>query len=53
MLEDLKRGLCKYRIVKEFLADIKRELEGGDEETVKLTELKRLKQGGKTIEEFV
>ena len=36
-----------------FLIDIKKEFGGEDEETVKIVELKRLKQGEKTIEEFV
>ena len=37
----------------EFLADIKREFGGGDEETMKVVELKRLKQEEKIIEKFV
>jgi len=35
------------------LADIKKEFGGGDEEIVKVAELKRLEQGEKTIKEFV
>ena len=53
MLEDLERGSLEYKIAEEFLADIKKEFRGGDKETVKITKLKRLEQGGKTIEEFV
>ena len=34
------------------MADIKKEF-GGDKEIVKVAELKRLEQGGKTMEEFV
>jgi len=37
----------------EFLAAIKKEFGGKEEELVKVTELKRLEQGGKTMEEFV
>ena len=33
--------------------DIKREFGGRDEETVNVAELKKLEQGGKTMEEFV
>ena len=43
MLEDLETELLKYKIVGEFLTDIKREFGRGDKETVKMTELKRLK----------
>ena len=39
MLEDLERGLLEYETVEEFLTDIKREFGGGDEESVKITEL--------------
>ena len=44
MLEDLKGGLLEYESVREFLADIKKELGGGDEESVKVAELQRLEQ---------
>ena len=37
----------------EFLIDIRKEFRGEDEKSTKVTELKRLEQGGKTIEEFV
>ena len=39
-------------MVGEFLADIKKEFGGGDEETVKVAELKRLEQRKRIIEEF-
>jgi len=35
------------------LADIKKKFGGGDEEGVKVAELKRLEQGGKIMEEFI
>jgi len=53
ILEDLKRDLLKYKIAEEFLADIKKEFEEGDEEGVKVAELKRLEQESKTMEKFV
>jgi len=52
MLEDLKLGNLEYKIVKEFLTDLKKELGGGDKKAVEVTELKRLKQEKKTIKEF-
>ena len=35
------------------MADIKKKFGGGDEEIVKVAELKRIEQGGKTMEEFI
>jgi len=43
-LEDLGAG--------EFLLELKKEF-GGDKELVKVAELRRMEQGGKTMEEFV
>ena len=43
----------EYEIVREFLADIEKEFGREDEEIFKITVLKRLEQGEKTIEEFV
>ena len=40
-------------IVEEFLADIKKEFGGGDNEIMKVTELKRIKQESRTMKEFV
>ena len=53
MLEDLEGGLLEYETIGEFLANLKKEFRGGDEETVKIAELRRLKQGERMIEEFV
>jgi len=44
-LKDLEGRLLEYETAGEFLAD--------DEKTVKVAELKRLEQEGRTIEEFV
>ncbi len=35
------------------MTSLKKEFGGGEEELVKMVELRKLKQGGKTIEEFV
>ena len=43
----------EYKIVEEFLVDIKKEFGEGDKETVKIARLKRLEQKEKMIEKFV
>ena len=53
ILEDLEEELLKYETAGEFLADIRKEFGGEDKETVKVVELKRIEQEGKTIEECV
>jgi len=53
MLEDLEEELLEYEIVGEFLADIRKEFGGEDEELVKVTELRRLEQESRMMEEFV
>ena len=53
MLEDLERELLEYENIGEFLANIRKEFRGEDEESVKVAELRRLEQGEKTMEEFV
>ena len=42
ILEDLEGGLLEYETVGEFLADIRKESGGDNEETVKVAKLKRL-----------
>ena len=53
MLEDLERGLLEYKTAEEFLVEIRKEFEGGDEESVKVVGLKKSEQGEKIMEEFV
>jgi len=53
VLEDLKTGEAEFGSAGEFLLELKREFGGGDEKSVKVEELKRIEQGGKTMEEFV
>ena len=45
-----RRGVLEYETAGKFLVDIKTEFGEEDEETVKVTELKRLEQERKTIE---
>ena len=53
MLEDLEVGVLEYETVEEFLVDIRKEFSEGDEESVKVAELKRLEQRRKMMEKFV
>jgi len=52
-MEELEAGELEYETVEEFLTSLKKEFEGGEEESVKVAELRKLEQGGKKIEEFV
>ena len=42
MLEDLKASLLEYKTTREFLVDIRKEFGGGNEELVKVAELKKI-----------
>ena len=53
MLEDLEGGLLEYKNIGEFLADIRKQFGRGDEESVKVAELRRLEQKRKIMKEFV
>ena len=53
ILEELEAGELEFETVGEFLAEIKKEFRGGEEESVKATELRRIEQGGRMMEEFV
>ena len=49
----METGEVEYESVGEFLSEIKKEFGGGDEESVKAVELKRIKQRSRMMEEFV
>jgi len=53
IIEELETEEIEFESVGEFLAEIRREFGGGDEESVKVAELKKIEQEGRTIEEFV
>ena len=53
IIEDLEREFLNYKIVEKFLADLKEEFGRGDNEIMKVGELKKVEQGSRTIEEFV
>jgi len=52
-LREVERRRIGIQISGEFLAAIKKELREGEEELVKVEELKRLEQEEKTMEEFI
>ena len=53
MLEELEAGELEFEMVGEFLAEIRREFGKGEEESVKVAELRKLEQGGRMLEEFI
>jgi len=52
-MEELEAGEMEYETVEEFLTVLRKEFGGGKEEVVKTAELRKLEQGGRTMEEFV
>jgi len=52
-LEDLESGEVEYGLAGEFLLELKKEFGEGDEKSVKVAKLRRIEQGGRTMEEFV
>ena len=42
-----------YKVVGEFLADLKKEFGRGDNKIMKVAKLKKIEQGNKIMEEFV
>ena len=53
IMEELESGEMEYESVEEFFTCLRKEFGGGEEESVKAAELRKLEQGGKTMEEFV
>ena len=53
MIEELEAGEMKYESIEEFFTSIKKEFREGEEEATKVVELRRLEQGGRSMEEFV
>ena len=49
LLKDLKNGEVEFELVGKFLLELKKEFRGGDEELVKVVELKRIEQGERII----
>ena len=53
IMEELESEEVEYKSAEEFLIGLKKEFGGGEEELVKIAELRRLEQGGRTMEEFI
>ena len=53
MLEDLETRVLEFEIVGDFLKEIKKEFDRGDEESKKVTELKETEQDQQIIDEFI
>ena len=53
MMDELESGEMEYEMVEDFLTSLRKEFGGGEEELVKVAELRKMEQGGKTMEEFV
>ena len=53
IMDELELGEVEYESVEEFLTCLRKEFGGGEEELVKTAELRKLEQGGKTMEEFI
>jgi len=53
VIEELESGEVEYETAEEFLTSLRKEFGGGEEEAVKTAELRKMEQGGKTMEEFV
>jgi len=53
MIDELESGEAEYESVEEFLTCLRKEFGGGEEESVKAAELRKMEQGGKTMEEFI
>ena len=53
VIEKLEAGKVEYETAEEFLMNLKKNFGGGEEEAVKVAELRKLEQGGRTMEEFM
>ena len=53
VMEELESGEIEYESAEEFLMSLRKEFGKGEEESVKAAELRKLEQGGRTMEEFV
>jgi len=53
VMEELKAGEIEYETAEEFLISLKKKFSRGEKESVKAVELRKLEQGGRTMEEFI
>ena len=52
-MEDLEARLLEYKTAGKFLVDVRKKFRGGDEELVRVAELRRLEQGERIMKEFI
>ena len=52
VIEELEAEEAEYKLVEEFLTSLRKEFGGGEEESMKVVELRKMEQGGRTMEEF-
>ena len=53
VIEKLEAGKVEYKSVEEFFTTLKKEFGAREEELVKAAELRRMEQGGKTMEKYM
>jgi len=53
IMEELESGEIEYETAEEFFTNLRKEFGRGEEESVKAAELRRMEQGGKTMEEYM
>ena len=53
VMEELESGEIEYETAEEFFTNLRKEFGGGEEESIKAAELRRMEQGGKTMEEYM
>jgi len=53
VMEELESGEIEYETAEEFFTNLRKEFSRGEEESIKVAELRRMEQGGKTMEEYV
>ena len=53
VMEELEAGEVEYESVEELFTVLKKEFGAGEEESAKVAELRKMEQGGRTMEEFV
>ena len=53
VMEEMEAGEVEYESAEEFLITLRKEFGRGEEESVKAAELRKMEQGGRTMEEYV
>ena len=53
VMEEMEAEEVEYELAEEFLTCLRKEFGGGEEESVKAAELRKLEQGGRMMEEFI